>query len=122
MQRDFTYIDDIVEGIIRVLDRPPKVNAGWDPIKADPGTSSAPYRLYNIGNNKPEQLMRLIELLESCLNRKAEKEFLPMQVGDVESTCADIEDLVRDTGFKPSTSLEAGIKKFVDWYREYFQL
>ena len=122
MQRDFTYIDDIVEGVIRVLDRPPKANAGWDPIKADPGTSSAPYRLYNIGNNKPEQLMRLIEILELNLGKKAEKEFLPMQVGDVESTCADIEDLVRDTGFKPSTSLEAGIKKFVDWYREYFQL
>ena len=122
MQRDFTYIDDIVEGVVRVLDRPPQANADWDPIKADPGTSSAPYRLYNIGNHKPEQLLRLIEILELCLGKQAEKELLPMQAGDLKATCADIADLVRDTGFQPSTSLEVGIKKFVDWYREYYQV
>lgn len=122
MQRDFTYIDDIVEGIVRVLDRPPKANAQWDPVKADPGTSSAPYRLYNIGHHKPEQLLRLIEILESALGKQAEKELLPMQAGDVEATCADVADLARDTGFQPGTPLEVGIKKFVDWYREYYQL
>jgi len=121
MQRDFTYIDDIAEGVLRVLDRPPRANALWDQVKADPGTSSAPYRVYNIGNHKPEQLLRLIEILESCLGKKAEKELLPMQAGDVEATCADVADLVRDTGFQPSTPLEAGVKKFVDWYREYYQ-
>ena len=122
MQRDFTYIDDIVEGVVRVLDRPPQANADWDPVKADPGTSSAPYRLYNIGNHKPEQLLQLIEILELCLGKQAEKELLPMQAGDLEATCADIADLARDTGFQPSTSLEVGIKKFVDWYREYYQV
>src|ERR1035437_7436313 len=86
MQRDFTYIDDIVEGVVRVLDRPPKANAGWDQVKADPGTSSAPYRVYNIGNHKPEQLLRLIEIVESCLGKRAEKELLPLQAGDVEAT------------------------------------
>ena len=121
MQRDFTYIDDIVEGVIRVLDRPPKANADWNQVKADLGTSSAPYRVYNIGNHKPEQLMRLIEILESYLGKRAEKELLPMQAGDIETTCADIEPLVRDTGFLPGTPLDVGIKKFVDWYREYFQ-
>ena len=120
MQRDFTYIDDIVEGVVRVLDRPPKANAGWDQVKADPGTSSAPYRVYNIGNHKPEQLLRFIEILESYLGKQAEKELLPMQAGDVEATCADVADLVRDTGFQPSTPLEVGIKKFVDWYRAYY--
>jgi len=122
MQRDFTYIDDIVEGVVRVLDRPPRANALWDQVKADPGTSSAPYRVYNIGNHKPEQLLRLIEILESCLGKQAEKELLPMQAGDVEATCADVADLVRDTGFQPGTPLEVGIKKFVDWYREYYQV
>ena len=122
MQRDFTYIDDIVEGVVRVLDRPPRPNALWDRVKADPGTSSAPYRIYNIGNHKPEQLLRFIAILESCLGKLAQKELLPMQAGDVEATCADIEDLVRDTGFQPSTPLEAGIQKFVDWYREYYQV
>lgn len=120
MQRDFTYIDDIVEGVMRVLDRPPRANADWNQVKADPGTSSAPYRVYNIGNHKPEQLIRLIEILESCLGKQAEKELLPMQAGDIETTCADIEPLVRDTGFLPGTPLDVGIKKFVDWYREYY--
>lgn len=122
MQRDFTYIDDIVEGVVRVLDRPPKVNARWDQVKADPGTSSAPYRVYNIGNHKPEQLLRLIAILEACLGKQATKELLPMQAGDLESTCADVEDLVRDTGFQPSTPIEVGIQKFVDWYLDYYQL
>jgi len=122
MQRDFTYINDIVEGVVRVLDRPPRANAGWDQVAADPGTSSAPYRVYNIGNHKPEQLLRFIEILEACLGKQAAKELLPMQPGDLESTCADVADLARDTGFQPSTPLEVGIKKFVDWYRDYFQL
>jgi UDP-glucuronate 4-epimerase len=122
MQRDFTYIDDIVEGVVRVLDRPPKANAAWNQVQADPGTSSAPYRIYNIGNHRPEPLLRLIEILETCLGKQAEKELLPMQAGDVEATCADVEDLVRDTGFQPRTPLEVGIKKFVDWYREYYQV
>lgn len=122
MKRDFTYIDDIVEGVIRILDRPPMVNAAWDKIKADPGTSGAPYRVYNIGNNKPEALLYLIEILESYLGKRAEKEFLPMQPGDVEEAFADVDDLVRDTGFQPKTSLETGIKNFVDWYREYYKV
>ncbi len=120
MWRDFTYIDDIVEGVVRVLDRPPSPDAGWDPVRADPGTSSAPYRVYNIGNHKPEQLGRLIGVLESCLGRRAKKELLPLQAGDVPATCADVADLARDTGFKPQTPLETGIRKFVDWYREYY--
>ena len=122
MRRDFTYIDDIAEGVVRVLDRIPQANAEWDPVKADPGTSSAPYRVYNIGNHKPEELLRLIDILESCLGKRAEKELLPMQAGDLETTCADVEDLVRDTGFQPNTPLEVGIKNFVDWYREYYKV
>ncbi|MFA5043208.1 MAG: NAD-dependent epimerase [Kiritimatiellia bacterium] len=122
MQRDFTYIDDIVEGIIRVLDRPPQANAGWDQVNADPGTSSAPYRVYNIGNHKPEHLLRLIEILESRLGKQAKKELLPMQAGDMEITCADVADLARDTGFQPDTPIEAGIEKFVDWYREFYRV
>lgn len=122
MKRDFTYIDDIVEGVIRVLNRPPTVNSGWDKIKADPGTSCASYRVYNIGNNKPEALLYLIEILESYLGKRAEKEFLPMQPGDVEEACADVDDLIRDTGFQPKTPLATGIKNFVDWYREYYKV
>lgn len=122
MQRDFTYIDDIVEGVVRVLDRPPRANPLWDRVQADPGTSSAPYRIYNIGNHQPEPLLRFIEILEACLGKQAQKEFLPMQAGDVETTCADVADLIRDTGFRPNTPLEEGIKKFTDWYRDHYQV
>jgi len=119
-QRDFTYIDDIVEGVIRVLDRVPAPDPDWNGQAPDPGTSSAPYRLYNIGNHSPVQLMDFIAALESALGRKAEKRMLPMQPGDVHSTYADVEDLVRDVGFSPDTTIETGIARFIDWYRDYY--
>lgn len=120
MRRDFTYIDDIVEGVFRVMGRIPKAEPGWDFQNPDPGTSWAPYRVYNIGNNQPVELMTMIETLEKCLGKKAEKEFLPMQPGDVEATFADVDDLIRDVGFAPKTSIEEGLSRFVDWYREFF--
>lgn len=119
MKRDFTYIGDIVEGVVRVLNNPPLPNPNWDKEKADPGTSSAPYKIYNIGNNKPVELMEFIETLEKKLGKKAKKEFLPLQDGDVPETYADIDDLVRDFGFKPNTTIDEGIEKFVEWYGEY---
>ncbi len=120
MRRDFTYIDDIVEGIVRIMERPPEPDASWNGDAPDPGTSYAPYRVYNIGNNQPVELMRYIEVLEKCLGRKAEKHFMPLQPGDVPATYADIDDLARDFGFHPGTSIEEGIARFVQWYREYF--
>ena len=120
MKRDFTYIDDIVEGVIRVLDMPAKPDPAWDGDNPDPSSSYAPWKIYNIGNNKPVELMRYIEVLEECIGKKAEKNLLPMQPGDVPATYADIDDLVRDTGFHPSTTLEEGIPRFVEWYREYY--
>lgn len=119
MKRDFTYIDDIVEGVVRVIDRIPRPNPHWDRQNPDPSSSCAPYRLYNIGNNHPVDLLRFIELLEDNLGKKAQKNMLPMQPGDVPMTCADVDDLMRDVGFKPSTPVEEGIRKFVAWYREY---
>ena len=119
MQRDFTYIDDIVESVIRVADCVPAPNADWNADAPDPGTSNAPYRLYNIGNNNPVELLYLIEVLEHCLGRKAEKRCLPLQPGDVPATSADISD--RDVGFKPSTSIEEGVRRFTDWYVDYYQ-
>lgn len=121
MQRDFTYIDDIVEGVVRVVRRLPEPGPDWDALKPDPGSSSAPYRVYNIGNNQPVELLKLIEVLEGCLGRKAEKKLLPMQPGDVVATYADVSDLVRDVGFKPVTSIEQGVEKFVGWYRDYYR-
>jgi UDP-glucuronate 4-epimerase len=120
MQRDFTYIDDIVEGVARVAERVPGPNPNWSGEHPDPATSRAPYRLYNIGNNQPEQLMRVIELIEECLGRKAEKTMLPMQPGDVPATYADIDELAEDVGFRPATPIEDGIARFVAWYREYY--
>jgi UDP-glucuronate 4-epimerase len=120
MSRDFTYIDDIVEGIVRVSGKVPEPNPEWDGDNPDAASSYAPYRLYNIGNNNPVGLMRFIEVLEGCLGKEAKKNFLPMQAGDVPETYADIDDLARDTGFKPSTPIEEGIGKFVKWYREYY--
>lgn len=120
MKRDFTYIDDIVEGLVRLLPRIPQPDKNWSGMHPDPATSFAPYRLYNIGNNKPVELMRFIEVLEEKLGRKAEKNFLPIQDGDVPETYADVNDLMRDTGFKPSTSIEEGIGKFVDWYKSFY--
>lgn len=121
MQRDFTYIDDIIEGVFRVLRRVPPPNPRWDPAVPDPGTSSAPYRIYNIGNHQPVELLELIRILERCLGRPAQKKLLPMQPGDVPATYADVDDLARDTGFKPSTPIEEGVARFVRWYREYYR-
>jgi UDP-glucuronate 4-epimerase len=121
MERDFTYIDDIVEGLLRVMERPPVPDPAWDRANPDPATSYAPYRIYNIGNNTPVRLLRFIEIIEECLGKKAEKNFLPMQPGDVPATYADIDDLVRDVGFQPQTTPEEGIRRFVEWYREYYK-
>ncbi|MDY0263358.1 NAD-dependent epimerase [Syntrophotalea acetylenica] len=121
MRRDFTYIDDIVEGVMRTLDNTARPNPQWNGDQPDPGTSNAPYRLYNIGNNNPVELMHLIETLEKALGRTAEKNLLPIQPGDVPATYADVDDLTRDVGFKPSTSIEEGVGRFVAWYRGYFR-
>jgi UDP-glucuronate 4-epimerase len=120
MRRDFTYIDDIVEGVIRVLDRPASPNPTWDGHNPDPATSTAPYRLYNIGNNSPVELARLVEVLESALGCVAEKRFVDMQPGDVLETYADIDALAEDVGFSPSTPIEIGVQRFVDWYRGFY--
>ncbi|MGH8547339.1 MAG: NAD-dependent epimerase [Methylococcales bacterium] len=120
LRRDFTYIDDIVEGVVRVLDRIATPNPEWDSARPDPGSSKAPYRLYNIGNNNPVDLMVFIEVLENTIGRKARMNFLPMQDGDVPATCADVSDLVADTGYKPSTPIEAGVERFIAWYRHYY--
>ncbi|MBI1921529.1 MAG: NAD-dependent epimerase [Geobacter sp.] len=120
MQRDFTFVDDIVEGIVRVMDRVPAPNPEWSGDSPDPATSYAPYRVYNIGNNQPVELLHFIEVLEDALGQKAAKNLLPIQAGDVPATYADVDDLMRDTGFKPATPIEVGIKRFVAWYREYY--
>ncbi len=122
MRRDFTYIDDIVEGVVRVSDNVASANAAWNSDAPDPGTSAAPYRLYNIGNNNPVELMHLIETIEKKLGRTAEKNLLPIQPGDVPATYADVDALVQDVGFKPATSIEDGVGRFVDWYRDYFKV
>ena len=122
MQRDFTYIDDITEGVIRVTDKTAESNPEWSGVNPDPSSSKAPYRLYNIGNNRPVQLMRLIEVLEDCLGRKARKNFLPLQPGDVLTTYADIDDLARDADFSPVTPIEVGVRRFTDWYCSYYRV
>jgi UDP-glucuronate 4-epimerase len=119
-RRDFTYIDDIVEGVIRVLDRTPEPNPDWSGDAPDSASSAAPYRLYNIGNHHPVELMDYIQVLERCLGKTAEKTLLPLQAGDVPDTYADVQDLVQDTGYKPDTSVEVGVSRFVDWYRSYY--
>ncbi len=120
MQRDFTYIDDIAEGVVRVADRVPVPNPAWSGDAPDPGTSLAPYKIYNIGNHQPVELLYFIEVLEQCLGRQAEKRLLPIQAGDVPATYADVDDLMRDVGFRPATPIEEGIARFVAWYREYY--
>ena len=122
MLRDFTYIDDIVEGVVRVIDRVPGPDPEWTSAKPDPGSSNAPYCIYNIGNNNPVKLMDFIDAIERHLGIPAEKNMLPMQDGDVPSTYADVDDLMRLVGFKPETSIDTGIKNFVDWYRDYFKV
>ena len=119
-RRDFTYIEDIVEGVVRTLDKPAAADPHWESDAPDPATSRAPYRLYNIGNHQPVELMRYIEVIEECLGRKAEKNLLPLQPGDVPETFADIEDLVHDVGYRPATPIEVGVKRFVDWFCEYY--
>jgi len=120
MQRDFTYIDDIVEGVVRVMGRLAKPNSKWRGDDPDPGTSYAPYKIYNIGNNNPVELLEFIGAIENALGHKAHKEFLDMQPGDVPATYADVDDLIADVGFKPATPITTGIRKFIEWYREYY--
>jgi UDP-glucuronate 4-epimerase len=122
MRRDFTYIDDIAEGVIRVADRVAVPNPDWSGRSPDPGTSRAPYRIYNIGNHQPVELLDFIGILEDCLGKAAEKNMMPMQAGDVPATYAEVDDLMQDVGFKPATPIEEGIANFVRWYREYYSI
>ena len=121
-KRDFTFVEDIAEGVVRTLDRIATPEQAWDSNNPDPATSSAPYRVYNIGNNRPVDLSHYIETLEQCLGKKAQKNMLPLQLGDVPDTYADVEDLVRDVGYKPATTVEQGVRAFVDWYRGYYNV
>ena len=121
MKRDFTYIDDIIEGVVRVLDLDAKANPDWDGQNPDPGTSNAPWRIYNIGNNNPVELMDFVRAIENSLAKKAKKNMMPIQPGDMPETAADIDTLVADIGFQPDTPIEKGIQKFVNWYKEYFE-
>ncbi|MBJ6725941.1 NAD-dependent epimerase [Geomesophilobacter sediminis] len=120
MKRDFTYVGDIVEGVVRVIGRVPAGSPGWSGADPDPGTSFAPYRIYNIGNNQPVELLRFIEVLEQALGKEAKKNLLPLQAGDVPETYADVDDLTAEVGFRPATSIEEGVGQFVAWYREYY--
>jgi UDP-glucuronate 4-epimerase len=120
-KRDFTFVEDIAEGVVRACDRIAAPNKDWNPAMPDPASSSAPFRIYNIGNNQPVELARYIAVLEDCLGRKAIKNMLPLQLGDVPDTFADVQDLVRDVGYQPATPVETGVKRFVDWYREYYR-
>ena len=120
MKRDFTYIDDIVEGVVRVMGRLPEPNQEWSGDAPDPGSSYAPYKLYNIGNNNPVKLMEFIAVIENALGKKAKKEFLDLQPGDIPATYADIDDLIKDVGFKPATTIETGIEWFISWYEDYY--
>ena len=121
MIRDFTYIDDIVDGVVHAIDHLPQPADGWNGADPDPATSYAPYRIYNIGYHRPVELMQYVRVLEQCLGKKAALEMLPMQAGDVPATYADIADLSRDTGFVPATSIETGVARFVEWYKEYYR-
>jgi UDP-glucuronate 4-epimerase len=120
MQRDFTYIDDIIEGVVRVMGRLPVANPDWSGDAPDPGTSYAPYKLYNIGNNNPVQLIKFIEVIEAALGKRATKEFMDLQPGDVVATYADVDDLTQDVGFKPATPIEVGVARFVEWYTQFY--
>ena len=122
MVRDFTYVDDIVEGVVRVIDRPAQPDPAWTALAPTPSSSNAPYRIYNIGNNQPVKLMRYIEVLEQCLGKKAKLDLLPLQAGDVPETIADVSRLEAAVGFKPATPIEAGIGRFVEWYRSYYRV
>jgi len=121
-KRDFTYIDDIVEGVIRTLDNVAQPNPEWTGTNPDSATSKAPYKIYNIGSNKPCELMRYIEIIEECVGKKAEMNLLPLQPGDVPATYADVDALIKDVDYKPGTSIEAGVAKFVEWYRDFYKV
>jgi len=120
MQRDFTYIDDIIEGVVRVMGRLPEANPKWSGDTPDPGTSSAPYKIYNIGNNHPVELIQFIEVVETALGKRAKKEFMDLQPGDVVATYANVDDLMADVGFKPATPIEVGVKRFVEWFKDFY--
>ena len=122
MRRDFTYIDDVVEAIVRLIDHVPQGNPEWSGDKPDPGSSAAPWRVYNIGNNNPADVPKVVAILEKELGRIAQKELLPMQSGDVPATYADVDDRMREIGFRPSTSIEDGVRRFVAWFREYHSI
>ena len=122
MRRDFTYVDDVTEAIVRLMDRPPQANPEWSGDRPDPATSAAPWKIYNIGNNNPEDLMHVVSLLEKEFGRSAAKEMLPMQPGDVPATYADVEDLAHEIGFRPATAIEDGVARFARWYREYHKI
>lgn len=122
MKRDFTYVDDIVEGIIRLIPKIPQPDTNWDPYKPNPASSFAPYKLYNIGNHQPVELLYFIELIEKKLNKKAIKNMMPIQEGDVPESFADVEELMRDVGFRPNTPIETGVSNFVDWYLQYYNI
>ncbi len=122
MERDFTYIDDINEGVVRILEKPAEKNSLWKGKNPDPSSSSCPYKIYNIGNNKPEKLMDFITAIEKKLEKKAEKKFLPMQLGDVVSTCANIDQLIEEVGYTPNTPMTTGIDKFIDWYKNFYKV
>jgi UDP-glucuronate 4-epimerase len=119
MRRDFTYVDDVVESVVRLIDRPAVGNQKYSTSSPDPGSSSAPWRVYNIGNNKPVELLEVVRILEDAIGKKAKRELLPMQPGDVQATYADVDDLMRDVGFRPATPIEQGIARFIAWYREW---
>jgi UDP-glucuronate 4-epimerase len=121
MVRDFTYVDDIVEGVVRTVDKPAAPAAGWSGERPDPATSYAPWRIFNIGNNQPVKLMRYIEVLEQCLGRKAKLELLPMQAGDVPATFADVGELEQAVGYRPNTPIEVGVRRFAEWYQSYYR-
>jgi UDP-glucuronate 4-epimerase len=120
MTRDFTYINDVVEGIVRIMDKPPTPDPSWDPLRCDPAGSNAPFKIYNIGNSAPERLSTFIEVLESVLGRTAIKRYLPMQQGDLQSTYADIAELEREFGWRPTTKIEEGLRRFAQWYKAYY--
>lgn len=122
MERDFTYIDDIIEGVVRVGEKIPAPDPNWSSRNPDPATSSAPYRIFNIGNNNPVALLKLLDTLEQCLGKKGERRLVPIQPGDVPATYADVDDLMKEVGFKPATPIEEGVRRFVDWYRGYYQV
>ena len=122
MQRDFTYIDDVVEAVVRLIDRPAAGNPNWSGMQPDPASSAAPWRIYNIGNNEAVELLEFVEVIEQALGKKAKREMLPMQPGDAPATYADVDDLMREVGFRPSTPIKLGIERFIAWYRDYHRV